>query len=157
MSYHVYIALEGFKETPIPIDAWLAAARQCDEVVVEEEQDRHGETYHSVILKGDKRARLDRTPYGVILAQDPSKELVVAMFKIAQTLNAGVYSERLKRYNSLDDWERRTAKYRGSLSERRANFKSTRRLRLVFWIAVVAVSAALGWLAAEFRWFAGGR
>ena len=93
MSYHVYIALEGFKETPIPIDAWLAAARQCDEVVVEEEQDRHGETYHSVILKGDKRARLDRTPYGVILAQDPSKELVVAMFKIAQTLNAGVYSE----------------------------------------------------------------
>jgi hypothetical protein len=61
-----------------------------------------------VHLKGDPRAWLDLGPEGLILAQAPSRELVLAMFELADALNAGVYGERLQRYRSIEDWERRT-------------------------------------------------
>ncbi len=157
VSYHIHIAFEGFKETPIPLDAWLAAARQCDDVVVEEQAMRSAEIHYSVHLKADKRAWLDRTPYGLIEAQDPSRELVEAMFKLADALNAGVYSERLKRFRSVDDWERRTRRYRRSLEERRAKYGAARRARIVLWVVYLAAAAALGVLASTFGWFKGGR
>ena len=151
MSYHVYIAYSGFKQTPIPLDAWLTAACQCDDVVVEEQKNRYGKLSYSVTLKGgDKRAWLHLDPYGLVVAQDPPKELVIAMFKLASTLGAAVYRERMKKYHSIDDWERRTRKYRQSRDEGRARYRAQRRLRIVFWILFLSVCFALGW-------FLGGR
>lgn len=151
MSYHVYIANPGFKETPISLDAWLTAARQCDDVVVEERKNRYGKISYSVALKGgDKRAWLHLDPYGLVVAQDPSKELVIAMFKLAKTLGAEVYSERLKIYSSIDDWDRRTRKYRQSRDEGRVRYRAQRRLRIAFWIFFLVTCFALGW-------FLGGR
>jgi hypothetical protein len=151
MSYHVYIANTGFKKTPIPRDAWLAAVRECDNVVVEERKNRHGTISYLVTLKGgDKRAWLDLDPYGLVVAQDPSRELVIAMFKLANSLGAEVYSERLKKYTSIDDWEQRTKKYRQSRDKGRAQYRAHRRLRIMLWILFLAACAALGW-------FLGGR
>lgn len=151
MSYHVYIAYPGFKETPIFLDAWLTAARQCDDVIVEERVIRHGKVSYSVTLKGgDRRAWLDLDPYGLVVAQDPSKELVIAMFKLAKTLGAEVYSERLKIYSSIGDWDRRTKKYRQSRDEGRARYHAQRRLRIAFWILFLLACFTLGW-------FLGGR
>ncbi len=151
MSYHVYIANPGFRETPIPRDAWLKAARECDDVVVEEKKNRFGKTSYSVTLKGgDKRAWLDLDPHGLVMSQDPSRELVIVMFKLAHALGADVYSERLKKYRSIDDWERRTRKYRQSRDKGRAQYLSDRRRRILLWLLYLAACLALGW-------FLGGR
>lgn len=141
MSYRVYIALDGFKETPIPLDAWLAAASQCDDVTVVEEKNRHGKISDFVILKGDKRARLDLGPDGLVYAQNPSRELIVAMFKLSKILSAGVYSERLHRYSSVEDWERR--------NERRAKVQKDRRLRIDLGILFAVLLLAIVWLVVE--------
>lgn len=138
MSYYVHIAREGFKETPIPLDDWLAAARQCDELAVEENRNRHGEIKgYSVYLKGNKRAKLLRHPSaGVITAQDPSKELIIVMFKLAGILNVGVYSDRLKKYESVDDWEKRTKKYRQNRDNHHAEYETKRKIRNQYGIAI---------------------
>jgi hypothetical protein len=81
----------------------------------------------------------------VVDAQDPSKELVLVMFKLAIILDAGVYSERLKRYASVEDWERRTKKYRQSLAERREAYRKKRRIRAALWALLIVVSAIIGW------------
>ncbi len=149
MSYDVYIALDGFKETPISPEAWLSAARQCHDLDVVEEVDRQGTTGHHVTLKADKHARMDLGPYGMVYAQNPSRELIVAMFNLASVLRAGVYSERLNRYDSVEDWERRTRIYRQSQDNRRARHRKKRRLRIVRGIAFAALLAAVGWLMVE--------
>lgn len=146
MSYHVYIAQDGFKNNPITPPAWLAAARQCDEVAVEEKKNRYGRIHHAVNLKGNTRAWLSLTPYGLVHAQDPSRELVAVMFKLAALLGAGVYSERLKPYRSVEDWERRTANYRQQRDQRRAAYAGRRRLRAALWLAFIIALFVMGWL-----------
>ncbi|MGO8753757.1 MAG: hypothetical protein ACLQHK_00810 [Gallionellaceae bacterium] len=141
MSYRVYIALDGFKETPISLDAWLAAARQCDDVIVVEEKNRHGKICHFVILKGDKRARLDLSPEGLVYAQNPSRELIVAMFKLSNILNAGIYSERKHRYDSVEDWERR--------NKRRAKVQKDHRFRIDLGLVFAVLLVAIVWLLVE--------
>lgn len=145
MSYHVYIAFGGFKETPISLEAWLAAARQCVDVAVIEERNRIGKTIYDVRLKGDESASLHLTPYGLVDAQDPSKELVAAMFKLASGLGADVYSERLKRYTSIEDWEKRTRDYRLKRDERRRLMKMQRFRRFAMFASVLGLSFALAW------------
>jgi hypothetical protein len=149
MSSRVYIALDRLEETPISFDTWLAAARQCDDVIVLEEN-RHDKIYHFVALKGDKNAQLYLSPYGLVYAQNPSRKLIVVMFKLASILNAGVYSERLNRYNSVGDWERRTRKYRHAQNNHRAKYLKVNRLRVVVRIiSITILSAAFGWLLVE--------
>jgi hypothetical protein len=146
MSYHVYIAFKGFKETPISLEAWLAAARQCEDVAVIEERNRSGKVIYQVKLKGDESASLHHTPYGLVDAQDPSKALVATMFNLAGRLGADVYSERLKRYTSIEDWEKRTRDYRLKRDERRRLMKTQRIRRTAMYTFVVVLSLALGWL-----------
>jgi hypothetical protein len=148
MSFHVFIAYQGFKETPIANDAWLAAARQCDELLVTECRNRHGKIYHTVALRANEREWLNLTPYGLVDAQDPSEELIVVMFKIAATLGAGVYSERLKRYLSPEDWVRRTRKYRQARDARREKNSKERRRRIFYWALLIVTSAVVGWFVA---------
>ena len=50
MSYHVYVSREGFKDNPISMDQWLAAARQCNELVVEEP---HVQQDHFKLVRSD--------------------------------------------------------------------------------------------------------
>jgi len=145
MSLHVYIAREGFKETPILLPEWLMAARQCEELQIEQRKVK-ARTVVVVTLKGDPRARLSRTPYGLIDAQNPSSGLVSVMFKLAQMLNAGVYSEDLERYDSVEDWDRRTAGYRYNLGLRRAIAKRRRRLSVVILVLFMLFGAVVGLL-----------
>ena len=64
-------------------------------------------------------------------------------FAIAETLNAGVYSIRAKRYASVADWRRRTKRYRERLQKGRAEYgKLKLRRRLMFALFVVGCSGA---------------
>ncbi len=138
MRDHVYIALDRFKAIPISPDAWLAAARQCADLIVVEEKSLNGTIRHSVMLEGDKSARLDLGPDGLVCARNPSRELIVAMFKLSGLLDANVYSERLNRYRSVEDWERR--------NKRRAKYRKNRRLSIDLGIIFVVLFAVLVWL-----------
>lgn len=145
MSYHVYVSREGFKDNPIPLDAWLAAARQCDDLVVEELPNRQRKSYR-ITLKTNRRSRFDRTPYGLIHVQAPSRDQVLVMFKLADLLDAGVYSEHLDRYTSVEDWEERTREYRRDHDLKVSAYKARRRLRLILFILFLLACILAGYL-----------
>lgn len=146
MSYHVYLSREGFKQNPIGEGEWLTAARQCEELVVDEQPGRLGNPQHFVHLRGNARQWLHRNPLGIIESQDPAQEMVAVMFRLADLLDAGVYSERLKRYQTVADWEKRTKAYRQSRDARRQLHRAAQRKRWIFWAAVLIGSFAIGWL-----------
>lgn len=146
MSTYVYIAFEGLRTSPISEEAWLSAVQRCDELVVDQARASGGRGQHVIRLKGDRRAtvRLDR--FGIACANDPSKELIAVMFKVAAFLNADVYSERFNKYTSADDWMRRKKIDRRAFDKQRA-YNEKQQLRYVaIWCAVCAASALLGFL-----------
>jgi hypothetical protein len=145
MCFHVFIAREGFKETPIDMSEWIAVAHQRSELSVTEQCDSRGRSHYSVHLRDNKRDRLSLTPYGLIDAQNPSRDLVVVMLALAEALNARVYSERLKPYTSIDDWERRTKSFRQELNERKASYLAARWKRIILAIIIIVVAALIGW------------
>lgn len=146
MSYHVYVARDGFKETPIPYEQWIAAAVKCDELFVEEKKNRKGWISSTVNLKADKKQRLSLTPYGLVHAQNPNKDLVAVMFKLAGLLDAKVYSEELELYESVDDWEKRTRNYREALSAGKKKYARDWHKRKLFWLMVIAIAVIIGFL-----------
>jgi len=143
MSMHVYIAREGFKDTPISYDEWVGAAKHCSPIVVEEKRNRKGNVSYIAKLKSDKKQYLSLTPYGLVHAQNPTKELIEAMFLLAPTLNSKVYSERNKAYESVADWEKRTQNYRNKRQERINEYKRTWYKRKSFWLLVALVVGLL--------------
>jgi hypothetical protein len=112
MSNYIHIAREGFSKSPIQTKEWLAAVRRCNELIVEEKKDILGKSYQKVSLKTDSKAecRLDKD--GMVRAEIPSKELIVVMFKLAEILKAGIYSDSLRKFKTVHDCERRARKYR---------------------------------------------
>lgn len=145
MSYHIYVSREGFKDNPISMDAWLAAARQCDELVVEEQTNRQRPNYR-IRLRTNKHSRFERTPYGLIHVQAPSKEQIVVMFKLASLLDANVYSEDLDRYISVEDWEEKTREYRRDRDDRMSAYRAKWRTKLVLFIVFLLACALTGYL-----------
>lgn len=135
MSLHVYIANEGFKDNPIPAEAWLAAARQHRGLDVKEHTNRRGQVIYQVHLKNNQSARLELDRYGLVHTQAPGKDLIVVMFDLAAALGARVYSEKLKPYHSPGDWEKRTREFRQHYEARRADQRKIRRR----WIALTVV------------------
>jgi hypothetical protein len=143
MSYHVFIAHSGFKDTPIGGEEFANAVRQCPELRLEEMFNQNGKPVHRAYLGKGERVRIGLSIYGLGEAPDPSRAMVESMFRIAAILGAGVYSERLKRYASPDDWERSTQRYRDEQAARR---RQERLRRLGFIGAVAATSLLLAWL-----------
>ena len=143
MSMHVYIARERFKDTPIPHEEWVAAAKQCSAILVEEKRNRNGGISRIVKLKYDKNQHLNLTPYGLVHAQNPTKELIEAMFLLAPTINSKVYSERNKAYESVADWEKRSQIYRNKRQERIEEYNRTWYKRKPFWLFVAIVVGLL--------------
>ena len=139
MSFHVYIARAGFKETPIYEGEWIEAADHCNELVVEERKNRKGVIFHTVRLKSDKKQRLNRTPYGLVLAQNHTKELFKVRLNLAPVLESMVYSERLKPYESVIDWEARTKNYRKRREEHINEYKRGWYKRKLFWVILAAI------------------
>jgi hypothetical protein len=150
MSFHVYVSRPGFKDEPISETEWVAAARNCARLSLEERKNRRGVLHHWVTLAGTRKP-LWLTPYGLIHAQDPPEELVEAMFELAAPLGAGVYSERLKRYESVEDWRTRTRGYRASRAAARDRAKGQRRLRITLWAVLIVISLSAGWILAEYK------
>lgn len=140
MSFHVYIARPGFKDAPIQREQWLSVAhgnRKLKGV-------GNAETA-SFSLPSDTSQRLTLDPHGLVHTQNPSRELVAVMFELAELLGAGVYSEKLKRYSSIEDWEERTRSYRAQHQRNRAHAQSTSRKKLLMWFAVVVVATIASW------------
>ena len=141
MSYHVFIAREGWKDTPISPEEWCVACAAMPQL----ELKNVGRPDAGLVvawLRGQKRQRLSLMQ-GFIDAQDPNEELVTVMFSIAERLDAGVYSIRAKRYASVADWRRRTKRYRERRHRLRAEYgKLKRRRRLIFALTVVGGTAA---------------
>lgn len=145
MSFHVYVARAGFKSNPIGAADWIDAARQCPELDVRDEFNRAGVRIYLVQLKSHRRQQLSLDPHGLIHTQDPNQELVEVMFKLAGLLDAGVYSEKLKRFQSVNDWRDRTNSYRVQRNLRLAVARKNRHRRLAISIAIIAASSILGW------------
>jgi hypothetical protein len=141
----LYIAREGFKENPIPLEEWVTAARRCEELVVKESKNQLHPSY-IILLKRNNRARFVRTPYGLIFAQDPSLEQVRIMFKLAHLLGAAVYSDQLERYESADVWDEKTRECRQDLALRRTAYKVRRRRRILYLIVFLIACALIGYL-----------
>jgi hypothetical protein len=146
MSFHIYVARKGFKSSPISTADWIDVARQCPKLELADEFNRSGVRISVAKLRSNRRQRLSLDPNGLIHAQDPSQELVEAMFELARLLNAGVYSEKLKRFQSVGDWRDRTNSYRMQRGRQLAEARKNRYRRLVIYIAMVASSAVLGWV-----------
>ena len=150
MSYHVYVARPGFESSPISTDEWLAAASACPLLRIITTTNRKGIVHHSVRLASDPDRRIWRLPTGVIDAQEPTPEVIEALFSIAPKLGADVYSEKAKKYASVQDWESKTKSYRAQLAVARTKAHQVRRherLRLLAKLATAAVvGAALSWL-----------
>ncbi|MFA7276340.1 MAG: hypothetical protein WC043_06015 [Pseudobdellovibrionaceae bacterium] len=142
MSYHVYVAYNGFKETPIAPANFQAAVKACPELSVPPKT----ESFRTAWLKEQKRQRLHLTVYGLIDAQAPSEDLIHVMFKIAKILGARVYSERLKPYDSPEDWEKRTRTYRQKTEAARQNYRRQKNLRLLLWISFITACLVIGWM-----------
>ncbi|HSV50629.1 MAG TPA: hypothetical protein VLJ57_00830 [Burkholderiaceae bacterium] len=150
MSFHIYVARDGFKSNPISAADWVDAARQCPTLDVRDEVSRSGTRISLAKLKSHRRQHLSLDPHGLIHAQDPNQELVKVMFELAGLLNAGVYSEKRKRFQSVDDWRDRTNSYRVQRDRQLTEARKRRRRRVAMYIAILASSAIFGW-------FIGGR
>ena len=147
MGNYVYIAKAGLRTSPISEDAWLSAVRQCDELIV----DSAGTSRNStcvVRLKSDRRATLRLDRFGIAGAPAPSRELISVMFKVAEALNANVYSEHFNKYASTDDWSHRRRQHRRVFDKQRA-YQDARKQKLVqfgLWIVVCGLAALAGYL-----------
>jgi hypothetical protein len=148
MSFHVYVAREGFKSTPISPAEWMAAAGQCAGLDLPEVPDRPGGgRITTARLRCQRGECLSLDPHGLIHAQDPSEALVELMFELAERLQAGVYSEKLKRYQSVDDWRDKTRSYRIQRERQLNQLRAHRRRRLALYLGgALALAATLGWL-----------
>ncbi|NHZ44861.1 hypothetical protein [Massilia aquatica] len=145
MSFHVYIARAGFKETPIGPDEWFASASDCPELRVEKKRSRNGRTFCTVALKDRRDAGLHLTPHGLVDAQEPSKELILTMFRLAAMLGAGVYGDKLYRYTSPEHWETHTAVERKTRADLREKRKMARRWRACTYAVILIAGAMIGW------------
>ena len=141
MSFHVYIARSGFKGSPLAREQWLAAARGRPELVALGQPEAA-----CFALASDSAQRLSLDPHGLVHTQNPSRELVVVMFELAEVLGAGVYSEKLRRYRSPQDWEERTRSHRAQQQRHRAQGLRARRRTQGLWAAVVLGVLVLCWL-----------
>jgi len=141
VSLHVYIARPGFKDSPLDRAQWLAAAQGRPELKA---MGGPGSLCFSLASDSDQCLALD--PHGLVHAQNPSRELVVVMFELAEGLGAGVYSEKLKRYSSPQDWEERTRSHRAQHQRHRAQLQRERRRTQLMGAAVVLGVVAVCWL-----------
>lgn len=145
MSLHVYIARAGFKETPIGPDEWFASASDCPELHVEKHRNRNAKMFCTVALKDRRDAGLHLTPHGLVDAQEPSKELIVIMFRLAAKLDAGVYGDKLYRFTSPEHWETHTAVDRKTRADRSEQRKMARRWRACGYAVILIAGAMIGW------------
>lgn len=152
MSYHVYISKPGFKDDPIDKEDWINVAKHVSEItdnfVVEKRRNRNNEQGYDIHLSSSKRQWLHMTPYGLIHAQNPSRELIEIMFIIANKLdaNVSVYSERNVAYSSPDEWEKRTKNYCKRTSERREIAKKKQNIKKVVVLLAVIIGLAVSFL-----------
>jgi hypothetical protein len=110
MSYHVYIARRPPQPTPLSEDEWVEAARQVPALEVTVVARSGTQVQHAARLVAERRHWLTRTPQGLLHAQAPSTAMVVAMFALAERLDATVLSEHMRPYASLADWAQRSGR-----------------------------------------------
>ncbi|RYY77235.1 MAG: hypothetical protein EOO52_07085 [Gammaproteobacteria bacterium] len=148
MSHHVFISLEKFEESPISIESWHKVAREISVefpgLVLKPSSNRLLPLSYSLHLRGNKAQNLHRTPHGLILAQEPSEELVAVIFILANKLHAKVYSERFKEYTSVKNWKERTEKYTGREVLKVKQRKFTRARKLLLWVFFILGIVLLG-------------
>lgn len=145
MSYHVYIARPGFKDTPIGRDEWVRALAAQSRLMVVEKRNRRGPSAFIALLPEDRSQQLSLTPFGLAHVQNPSRAMVEAMFALAGPLEAGVYSAKLKRYDSPEAWAESTSSQRAQLRRSRADAARTQRRWLFGWLAFLVAALGLGW------------
>lgn len=143
MSFHVYVSKAGFKDNPISVDDWVAAVKSIDDLLIQQETNRNSKVIVVAKLKSDKTQCLSLTVYGLVHAQNPGRDLIEIMFRLADKLNGNVYSEKLKPYSSVDDWEKRTKNYRESLNLRREAYTQSWYKRKPFIILVTVLFGLL--------------
>jgi len=151
MSYHVYISKPGFKEEPIAVEQWISVAKEIaakrENFVIGEKKRKNKPIHYFGHLNSSKGQRLDISPYGLVVAQDPTRELVEIMFEVAGNLGAQVYSERSKPYEDVADWEKRTRHFRLKREGNKLKEKKRNQKKWYVWLAVCSFGALLAVIA----------
>ena len=92
-------------------------------------------TYSAAVYSGStrvlKRMLGNQLMDGVAHAQDPNEDSIKVMFSLAAALEAQVFSEKAKPYESVSEWEVRTRSYRSQRESREREYRRARRWRLV--------------------------
>lgn len=143
MSYHVYIARDGWRDTPIDKDVFLSAARAHGGLDVLPVQHRKIPDLFNVHLRGRPRQFL-RYMDGVIMAQAPEETLIRVMFELAGDLGAQVYSERAVAYTSVADWQKRTRDYHARREETSMEIAKKRLIRKLMILCAVLAGLLIG-------------
>lgn len=141
MSFTIYVANEGGKDKPISQDAWRAASKKCNGLIVNHHTKKDGKESFEVFLPGKRKRYIWLNPYGVIATQRPNEEVIHVMFALAKELNANVYNENFKKYSSFDDWERKTRHDRRQADQE----KRIRVIRQTLKVALLACAGIVGW------------
>jgi F0F1-type ATP synthase assembly protein I len=66
------------------------------------------------------------------------------MFELSLILNADVYSQRLVRYKTVEDWNVKTRKQRENRAELNSKYNKTRRNKLLKIICAIFVGLLIG-------------
>jgi hypothetical protein len=100
MGSRAFVARQGWKDTPIGRDEWAEAVHQSTDLVLHQSPD--GDL--TALLRGSRRRRVTWHD-GYLASHHTDARLAVAVFALAERLNAGVYSEHRRHYASLAEWQ----------------------------------------------------
>jgi hypothetical protein len=140
MGTRAFVARHGWKDTPIGRDEWAEAVRQSADL--EPHQSPDGEL--TALLRGSRRRRVTWHD-GYLASHHTDARLAVAVFALAERLNADVYSEQRHRYASLAEWQLRAGPPAAQRDRPRA-FAPALAANSAGWVAWVAVAVGFAFL-----------
>lgn len=148
MPQQAYIARTGPAAAPITESEWSAALRAVPGLRVSDRGVR-GQARDTVLrLASGASPRVSLDGSGMVVAENPNEEVMELLFTLAHSLNANVCSARMRPYESLRDWERRSGRRRRQRSSSVSPVRwRSRRKRLIYaavWLAALTLSLIVG-------------
>jgi hypothetical protein len=140
MGTRAFVARQGWKETPIGLDEWVAAVSRSADLELHQSPD--GELI--ALLRGSRRRRVTWHD-GYLAAHHTNVRMAEAVFALAERLHADVYSDGRHRYGSLAEWKCH-ARLPGQQEARALSVASTMPTSSASWFAWLAVAAGFAFL-----------
>ena len=141
MGTRAFVARAGWRDTPIGHEEWAEAVRQSTDL----EMHRLPDGELTALLRGSRRRRVTWHD-GYLASHHTDARMAMAVFALAERLQADVYSERRHRYASLEEWHQRVGPAAGHRAERALSMSPALATNSAAWLAWVAVAAGFAFL-----------